>query len=144
MLALTGHCDEKTVEEICDRMEIAPRYRTIFTKDRFEADRCLFWMERNLPTNNSTLYHQLAGFKIELALYMMAATQHENVKRSISNYFTGLRQVDISIKGRDLIKMGLKPGPIFREILQAVRDAKINGQLKTRNDEMVFVKDYVR
>ena len=143
-LALTGHCDEKTVEEICNRMEIAPRYRTIFIKERFESDRCLSWMERNLSMKNSTLYHKLSGFKVELALYMMAATKHENVKRSISNYFTGLREVDISLKGRDLIKMGLKPGPIFREILGAVRDAKINGQLKTRNDELDFVKDYVR
>jgi tRNA nucleotidyltransferase (CCA-adding enzyme) len=40
--------------------------------------------------------------------------------------------------------MGLKPGPVFREILQAVLDAKINGQLKTRSDEFAFVKDYVR
>ena len=92
----------------------------------------------------STLYHHLSGLKIELALYMMASTKHENVKRSISNYFTKLRHVDILIKGQDLIEMGLKPGPVFREILQAVRDAKINGQLKTRSDEFAFVKDYVR
>ena len=40
--------------------------------------------------------------------------------------------------------MGIKPGPIYREILQAVLDAKLNGQLKTRNDELNFVKEYVR
>jgi tRNA nucleotidyltransferase (CCA-adding enzyme) len=75
---------------------------------------------------------------------MMASTKRENVKRSISNYFTRLRHIDISIKGRDLIDMGLEPGPIFRKILQAVHDAKINGQLKTRQDEFTFVKEYVR
>lgn len=143
-LALTGHCDEKTVEKVCNRLEIAPRYKTIFAKERFNADRCLSKMERNHPMEKSTLHHLLSGLKIELALYMMASTKHENVKRSISNYFTGLRHIDISIKGRDLIEMGLKPGPVFREILQAVLDAKINGQLKTRSDEFAFVKDYVR
>ena len=143
-LALTGHCDRKTVEKVCNRLEIAPRYRTIFTKERFNADHCLSKMERNHPMENSTLYHLLSGFKTELALYMMASTKYENVKRSISNYFTRLRHVDISIKGRDLIAMGLAPGPVFREILQAVHDAKINGQLKTRSDEFAFVKDYVR
>ena len=40
--------------------------------------------------------------------------------------------------------MGLEPGPIYREILQAVLDAKLNGQLKTRDDELNFVKAYVR
>jgi tRNA nucleotidyltransferase (CCA-adding enzyme) len=143
-LALTGHCDEMTVQEICKRMEIAPRFRTIFSKERSEADRCLSWLERNRSMTNSDLYHQLSGFKTELVLYMMAATKNENAKKCISNYFTMLRHIDTSIKGRDLIEMGIQPGPIFREILQAVHDAKINDQLKTRKDELVFVKDYVR
>ena len=95
-------------------------------------------MERNLSAKNSTIYKRLSVFKIELILYMMAATKNETVKRSISNYFTQLRHIDTSIKGKDLKKMGLEPGPIYREILQAVLDAKLNGRLKTRNDELVF------
>ena len=143
-LSLTGHCDKKTIEEICNRIELAPRYKTIFCKERFEADKCLFWMERNLPIKNSILYHKLSVFRTELALYMMAATKNESVKRSISNYFTKLRHDNTSIKGRDLLKLGLEPGPIYRKVLKAVHDAKLNGELKTRNDELVFVKDYVR
>jgi len=143
-LALTRHCDPETIRAICDRIEIAPRYRVIFTKDRFDADRCMQWMERHQPLANSTLYHQLTGFKIELILYMMAATKRQNIKRSISNYFTRLRHVQPSITGKDLLAMGLDPGPVFREILQAVLDAKLNGQLKTRSDELGFVKEYVQ
>jgi tRNA nucleotidyltransferase (CCA-adding enzyme) len=143
-LALTRYCDKETVDEICMRIELAPRYKTIFCKERFEADRSMLWMERNLPTKNSTIYKHLAVFRIELILYMMAATKHETVKRSISNYVTQLRYFNTSVTGKDLKKMGLEPGPIYREILQAVLDAKLNGQLKTRNDELDFVKAYVR
>jgi len=143
-LALTRHCDKNTIDEICMPIELAPRYRNIFCKDRFEADNCLAWMERNQPVKNSTLYQRLSVFKIELILYMMAATKQEKVKRSISNYFTRLRHIDTSIKGKDLKKMGHEPGPVYREILQAVLDAKLNGQIKTRSDELVFVKNYVQ
>ncbi len=143
-LALTRHCDKETIDEICMPIELAPRYRTIFCTERFEADSCLVWMEKNQSVKNSTLYQRLSVFKIELILYMMAATKHEKVKRSISNYFTRLRHIDTSIKGKDLKKMGLEPGPVYREILQAVLDAKLNGQIKTRSDELVFVKDYVQ
>ena len=143
-LALTRHCDKNTIDEICMPIELAPRYRNIFCKERFEADRCLAWMERNQPVKNSTLYQRLSVFKIELILYMMAATKQEKVKRSISNYFTRLRHIDTSIKGKDLKKMGHEPGPVYREILQAVLDAKLNGQIKTRGDELVFVKNYVQ
>ncbi len=143
-LALTRYCDKETADEICIRIELAPRYKTIFCKERFEADRSMFWMERNQPTKNSTIYKHLAVFRIELILYMMAATKHETVKRSISHYVTQLRYINTSVTGKDLKKMGLEPGPIYREILQAALDAKLNGQLKTRNDELDFVRAYVR
>jgi tRNA nucleotidyltransferase (CCA-adding enzyme) len=143
-LALTRNCDKETADEICIRFELAPRYKTIFCKERFKADRSMLWMERNLPAKNSAIYKQLVVFRIELILYMMAATEHETVKRSISNYVTRLRHVETSVTGRDLKKMGLEPGPIYREILQAVLEAKLNDRLKTRNDELDFVKAYVR
>ena len=39
--------------------------------------------------------------------------------------------------------MGLKPGPIYREILEAVLYAKLDGKLKTANDELKFARNYV-
>lgn len=141
-LVLTRHCDKKTSNEICLRLELAPRYRTIFCKERFEADRSLFWLERNLPVANSVLYRRLFGFATELILYMMSVTKQEGVKRSISYYFTKLRYISISATGKDLIKMGIGPGPIYKKILQAVLDAKLDGRLKTRTDELLFIGDH--
>jgi len=143
-LALLRSCDKETVSEICKRFEIAPRYRGIFCKERFEADRYISSMERHPPVKNSTIYRGISVFKIELILYMMAATKNEALKRSISNYFTQLRHIETSIKGKDLKKLGLEPGPIYREILEAVLDGKLNGRIKTRSEELAFVKDYVR
>ena len=37
----------------------------------------------------------------------------------------------------------MPPGPIFRRILQAVLDAKLNGELKTKKDELDFVQDFI-
>jgi tRNA nucleotidyltransferase (CCA-adding enzyme) len=143
-LALLRSCDKETVSEICKRFEIAPRHRGIFCKERFEADRYISLIERNLPVKNSTIYRGISVFKMELILYMMAATKNEALKRSISNYFTQLRHIETSIKGKDLKKLGLEPGPIYREILEAVLDGKLNGRIKTRSEELAFVKDYVR
>ena len=36
------------------------------------------------------------------------------------------------INGHDLIAMGLKPGPVFREILEAVREKQFDGEIKTK------------
>ena len=74
---------------------------------------------------------------------MLSAARQEKVKKAISDYFTKLRPVSILLKGKDLLKMGLEPGPLYKEIFQAVLNAKLNGELKTKDDELMFVKNYV-
>ncbi len=142
-LALIYQCDARRSREICDRFELAPDYCKIFCIERFEADQCIFWLERNLPVPDSVLYRKLTGFKTELILYMMAAAKQQKVKKAISHFFTKLRRVDIALKGKDLKKMKLKPGPIYRQVLQAVLDARLDGKLKTENDEIDFARRYI-
>ncbi|MBU4462825.1 MAG: CBS domain-containing protein [Proteobacteria bacterium] len=142
-LVLVRHCDDKTSDEICTRFELSPRHKTIICKERFQADKCLLALERTRSVKDSFLYKQLYGFKTELILYMMAVTKQKRIKKSISRYFTNLRYVTTSVTGKQLIKMGLKPGPIYRELLEAVLYAKLDGRLKTANDELKFASDYV-
>ena len=143
-MALTQHCDRRTVQEICNRFELAPRHQTLFCRLRFEADRSLYSLERKLPKKNSTIYNRLHGLKIELLLYMMAMATKEPVKRAISRYCTKLRFVTLSISGKELKRYGLKPGPVFRQVLDATRDARLNGKVETKADEHDFVKRYIR
>jgi tRNA nucleotidyltransferase (CCA-adding enzyme) len=135
-----NNCAPPPSEEICSRFELAPRYRKIFCEARFAAEKCVMDLTRNLPMPNSRLYRKLSEFQTELILYMMAVTKQDKVKKAISHYFTNLRSVSVSLKGRDLQKIGIEPGPIFREILQAALDAKLNGKLKTRKDELDFAR----
>ena len=45
------------------------------------------------------------------------------------------------VSGRDLIEMGYKPGPQFKEIIRAVEDAQLEGQLASREEAMQFVRE---
>jgi tRNA nucleotidyltransferase (CCA-adding enzyme) len=143
-LVLIRQCNRDVTDEIATRFELAPRYRKLFSVERFEAEKCLKTMERSRSIKNSRLYNLLSGFKIELILYMMAATDKESVKKAISKYITVLRYVKLSIRGQNLKEMGLEPGPIYREILKAAHEAKLNGLLPTENHEWDFVRKYVQ
>ena len=44
------------------------------------------------------------------------------------------------ISGRDLIALGLQPGPRFREILTAVEDAQLEGRIDSREEALRFVR----
>ncbi|MBL8293742.1 MAG: CCA tRNA nucleotidyltransferase [Bryobacterales bacterium] len=45
------------------------------------------------------------------------------------------------ITGEDLIARGYRPGPLFREILEAVETAQLEGQLATSEDAQRFVRE---
>jgi poly(A) polymerase len=44
------------------------------------------------------------------------------------------------ITGEDLIELGLRPGPAFREILDSVEEAQLNGTLKSRQGALKYVR----
>lgn len=44
------------------------------------------------------------------------------------------------IRGRDLLEMGLEPGPLIGEILRRVRDLQVEGKLRTREEALEFVR----
>lgn len=142
-LALIRYCEKESSNEVCKRLELPTRYMELFCKRRFAADNALLLLERDSRVSDSMLYRRLSDFRTELVLYMMAATKKERVKKSISHYVTKLRYINTSINGNDLKIMGLEPGPIYGEILEAVLDAKLNGVLKSRDDELNFVREYV-
>lgn len=44
------------------------------------------------------------------------------------------------LSGNDLIALGLSPGPGFKELLDAVEEAQLNGNVSTREQALEFVK----
>ncbi|MDR5709061.1 MAG: CCA tRNA nucleotidyltransferase [Armatimonadota bacterium] len=59
-----------------------------------------------------------------------------------------LRPEDINpprlLTGRDLIALGLTPGPIFRELLAAVRDAQLEGRVHSQREALELVRELLR
>jgi len=44
------------------------------------------------------------------------------------------------LTGDDLLEMGHKPGPLFREILHAVEDEQLEGRLNTKDEALEYVR----
>jgi tRNA nucleotidyltransferase (CCA-adding enzyme) len=91
---------------------------------------------------NSTAYHLLTSLPIEAQLYLMAKTTSEHVRKAVSHYFTHSTQVKVELSGDDLISLGLTPGEIFKKIFHEVLNAKLDGVLKNREDELRFIKEH--
>jgi tRNA nucleotidyltransferase (CCA-adding enzyme) len=142
-MALIRHCDLQTTHEICEHLTIAPRYKKMFAENRISAEQQLTRLEWHKRMKNADIFNLLKAFKTEEILYMMVCTGSEIAKKRISLYHTRLRNVAVTISGKDLLDMGLAPGPVFSKMLQAVLEAKLNGLIKVREDELAFVRNKI-
>lgn len=142
-MALIHTCDPPTCHEICKTMELAPRHEQLLCQQRLSAHNRLNQLEQSPPKTNSELYRRLGEFRTELILYMLAVTRSKSVKKSISYYYNVLRNTQPFVNGQDLIAMGLRPGPLFSQILEGLLDAKLNGEVESRNDEVQWIQRWV-
>src|SRR4029079_16307000 len=47
------------------------------------------------------------------------------------------------VRGDDLVALGMKPGPKFGEILEAVETRQLEGTLKSREEALEWVKEFL-
>lgn len=86
------------------------------------------------------IYRLLSGLSDEVLISLMAKSKGDFVKRKVSAFLTTYQQVKPILTGADLKSMGLKPGPKFRQILDQLLDARLNGEVKTEAEEVDLVR----
>jgi tRNA nucleotidyltransferase (CCA-adding enzyme) len=108
-----------------------------------EADRVLFqffsWINSRVQPKRSEIYNLIDPLPTEAKLFMMARTGQTATRRYISIYFTQLRDTKPLLKGSDVIRMGVKPGPSIRKVLEDLLKARLDKQVLTRQDELDFI-----
>lgn len=62
------------------------------------------------------------------------------IRELIPTYFVKWRHIKTFTNGHTLKKLGLRPGPQFKIILDALLDAKLNGEIATADAEIELIK----
>jgi len=88
----------------------------------------------------SETYRLLTDLPDEGLVLLVAKAGSKDIVRMVSAYVTTQRQVRPSLNGADLKAMGLKPGPLYKKILDRLLDARLNGEVKSETDERELVK----
>jgi poly(A) polymerase len=47
------------------------------------------------------------------------------------------------VNGDDLLAIGVSPGPVFKEILNAVEEAQLNDSIRTREEALTLLKSLI-
>ncbi|MGE5172380.1 MAG: CBS domain-containing protein [Betaproteobacteria bacterium] len=139
-LGLFDRLKDTAVAEALERLAVPVRISARVQQARTRTRDVLyvFYKDQQLPL--SRVYDMLAPLDTEAILLMMAKAKQERAKKNISHYLMHLRNVKVIITGDDLKHLGIRPGPRYRQILAELLDAKLDGLVRTREEEIAFVK----
>lgn len=73
----------------------------------------------------------------------LLAVDSKIVRRHIELYLSRLRHVRPSLNGNDLAKAGLASGPRISQMLELLREARLDGRVNNREEELELVKKLV-
>jgi poly(A) polymerase len=105
-----------------------------------------FGAVEEMRTSTLKKFVRLPHFDEHLALHKLdCLSSHRNLDSYsfVQRFLEGTPQEQVRpqrlLSGDDLQDMGFRPGPLFSQILQALEDAQLEGQIRTREDAKEYV-----
>lgn len=138
-LALTDTAGDEEFDRVMTRFSFPTPKTSALVRQRTEMRKALAFFARGEDIPRSEVAHLLQGFSMETLLLMMAKTTRDDTRKAISEYISVLRHVRPILTGSDLAAMGYKPGPMFAEILKALRDARLDNLVQSEQEERGMV-----
>jgi tRNA nucleotidyltransferase (CCA-adding enzyme) len=91
----------------------------------------------------SYIYRLLCGLSPSAVTAVSIAAASPVVRQHLESYLHKLRYVKPALNGNDLAGMGIAPGPRVKEALERLRDARLNGEVVSRQDEEALLREWL-
>jgi tRNA nucleotidyltransferase (CCA-adding enzyme) len=88
----------------------------------------------------SSVFHMLQPLSYEVIILIKAKAKKRIIHKHIDDFFHIYNGTDISVSGHDLKEMGVTPGPHYQKIFHELLNAKLNGEVKTKKDELELAR----
>ncbi len=140
-LGLFYDLDQPKFVQATERLNVPMRLRKRLDMDLescADARRLLATKKELSPPEIHDIFSPLSPEAIILLLTELADDRVNKYATLFVTQYQGLAK--LSLTGDDLIRMGVKPGPVFQEVFKALRDARVNGQVTSKEDEIALVE----
>jgi tRNA nucleotidyltransferase (CCA-adding enzyme) len=96
------------------------------------------WTGREAPSLISAMLDKIHEMAIVAA--WLAATDRPELQTRLATYLSEWRWISPAVDGLVLRDLGLAPGPIYGEILGRLRDAWLDGEIRSDDDEQALLR----
>ena len=140
LLTLLGERVGTEARAILRRLGPPPRAAAMLARDltRLRGLARQFHQTQERPP--SRVFRWLADAPLEVVLALMARMERSELRKSVGDFLATTRRIRPHLRGDDLRALGIRPGPIYREILNSVLYARLDGHVQSRDDELRFVR----
>lgn len=97
----------------------------------------------NAEMKPSSIYRLLYGYSPQAITANIVASDSPIARRNSKLYLDKLRHTKPLLNGNDLMEMGIPPSPRIKEILNKLLDARLDGEVSTREDEEGLVRKFL-
>ena len=108
-------------------------------------DACSLWAD--LPTlvgNKPSEYTARLENTLTAAIYaIFSACEDEDLKNNLLTYISDWQYISQKTSGHDLQARGLRPGPHYKEIFTTLRNAWLDGEISSENEEISLLEEIV-
>jgi tRNA nucleotidyltransferase (CCA-adding enzyme) len=139
LLAIMARSRPRQLETFCERFQIQNQICRELIFQKLTADELANKLYGRIPEKNSAIRRILAPLSNDGLLYLMAIARKKEIKKIVSLYVTSLRNIQPLLNGEDLKKLGYPPGQKFKKMFSALRDARLDGLLDSREEEKKFL-----
>jgi tRNA nucleotidyltransferase (CCA-adding enzyme) len=88
----------------------------------------------------SRIYAALSPYPAQVLAIAWVANARAGLREKLLRFQTEYRCVETALSGDDLKVLGLSPGPLFGRLLSKLRDARLDGEVTTREEEEVLLR----
>ena len=93
--------------------------------------------------SKSGLYRLLHPYSSQAIFLLWLTAKTKDLKKRLELYHQKLACVEPLLKGQDLKGLGIPPGPIYGQILEALRDARLGGKVRSRKGEERLMREFL-
>ncbi len=94
-----------------------------------------------LNIEDKTFLYKTFNDRVDLSILIYYVMTHDE---AVKYFYDVLQEIKVLITGKDLIELGFIPSPYFNELFERVLNEKLEGNLKTKKEEIDFVKQFIK
>ncbi len=141
-LGLFYALERSAFRRAAERLKLPARLRRRLEEDREHCRDSLKRLKTRKKLAPSEVYDIFSRMSPEAVVFLLTLANSDRVNNQATLYFSQYHcSAKLSLTGDDLIRMGIAPGPVFQQVFKTLRDARVNGNVKTRREEMALVKE---